>query len=842
VAGTLFVYAGYGAVGAPSPPTWALLGATGLGVLACELFFPNKAKADPSPPGSCPDDGGGGPGGGGGENGDNGDSDSADSSDPNELLGPGYGDEGWVVGGSTLPYRINFENDETATAAAQRVDIVNRLDDMLDWSTFRATQFGFGDIIVTIPEDAPQFMYETTVQVEALSGKMIDVLFQYELDLDTGVLYIAFQSLDPETQLPPDVFSGFLPPEDETGRGMGFVTYTIKPKSDLQTGDSFTNIARIQFDFGEIIYTNQVDPHDPSQGTDPTKEARVTIDNDAPTSRVTAFDSTEIGSPFTVRWSGDDIGSGISSYDIYVSVDDGEFTKWLEKTTATSAIYTGEIGKTYSFYSIAYDNVGNAETGTKSAEATVKVTSAIRLPEAPENFESPTQASNSITLKWDAQADLTGYELRYREAPEDGEPGDWSAVINITVPTSTGTSVGNLNPNTRYEFELVAVNATVKSTAATVFAMTKDAAVPPANIITNQKGTGYSATVKGVKLDKKVNPPTQTTLTFTWTPSMTGKSSHAETAAILIEMYAPRAKGIKTDGDANRVASGILTLNADGTATWNGSTGVTVTGTAATGFTFKINGLNSGTKYTTLLQAKNKTEQLSKVVKVSASTAKYAAPKGKVDKTATGLGTVTFTWDASKGAPTGTNKGYTVGIFVGDKFFADGANGFPAGIIISVTGNKAVVTGLASQKYTFGVQEYVTVGDDIAKSAIAKISASPAKYVAPKMNTVAAGATSLSVKEASKTNPKPVNTATETYAYAYQFGVYDKTSKTYLWYGIDELPVGFSFTDVDAEKGTATFLKPSGKHVLGVREIVKKTVGDTTTVIAASATVKINVK
>jgi hypothetical protein len=155
---------------------------------------------------------------------------------------------------------------------------------------------------------------------------------------------------------------------------------------------------------------------------------------------------------------------------------------------------------------------------------------------------------------------------------------------------------------------------------------------------------------------------------------------------------------------------------------------------------------------------------------------------------------------------------------------------------------------LASQKYTFGIQEYVTVGNgddaDVAESVIAKISASPAKYAAPKMKM---GSTSLSLNDASATNPKPANTATETYAYAYQFGVYDNdkespTYKTYLWFGIDELPMGFDFDEVNEARGTATFDTPSGKHLIGVREVITKTVDDTTIVIAASAVAKVSVK
>ncbi|WP_353929425.1 DUF4114 domain-containing protein [Okeanomitos corallinicola TIOX110] len=77
---------------------------------------------------------------------------------------------------------------------------------------------------------------------------------------------------------------------------------------------------------------------------------------------------------FTVSWSGTDVGSGVASYDVYVSVDGGDFTLWQDDITATSATYTGELNKTYGFYTVATDNVGNMEAVPTVADATTTVT------------------------------------------------------------------------------------------------------------------------------------------------------------------------------------------------------------------------------------------------------------------------------------------------------------------------------------------------------------------------------------------------------------------------------------------------------------------------------------
>ena len=66
---------------------------------------------------------------------------------------------------------------------------------------------------------------------------------------------------------------------------------------------------------------------------------------------------------FTVGWTGQDDsgGSGIASYNIYVSDDGGAFRLWLTNTVTTSATFTGQDGHTYGFYSVATDNAGNEE-------------------------------------------------------------------------------------------------------------------------------------------------------------------------------------------------------------------------------------------------------------------------------------------------------------------------------------------------------------------------------------------------------------------------------------------------------------------------------------------------
>ena len=59
--------------------------------------------------------------------------------------------------------------------------------------------------------------------------------FQVAIDLDfnsaTGQVTAQFQSIDPATGLPFSGLTGFLPPEDGTGRGQAHFSYTVRPVS-----------------------------------------------------------------------------------------------------------------------------------------------------------------------------------------------------------------------------------------------------------------------------------------------------------------------------------------------------------------------------------------------------------------------------------------------------------------------------------------------------------------------------------------------------------------------------------------------------------------------------------
>jgi RHS repeat-associated protein len=294
--------------------------------------------------------------------------------DPNEKTGPGgFGPDRFMATDSTLPYRIDFENEAVATAPAQRVVITDQLDADLELDTFAWTEVGFGDVHIAIPAGGRHF--QATVPLTQ-GDKTFQVEIELSLNSQSGLVTAVFQSIDPATSLPPDVLTGFLPPEDGTGRGQGHLSYTIRPRANLATGTEIRNIALITFDINEPIATNQIDPHDPSQGTDPAKEAFNTIDGGSPTSSVNPLPPTISSNKFQISWSGvDDVGgSGIASYDVYVSDNGGPFTPFLVGTELTSTVFHGELNHEYAFYSLAIDNVGLRQMDFNPVSTTLEPT------------------------------------------------------------------------------------------------------------------------------------------------------------------------------------------------------------------------------------------------------------------------------------------------------------------------------------------------------------------------------------------------------------------------------------------------------------------------------------
>ncbi len=281
--------------------------------------------------------------------------------DPNEIVGPaGGGANQYITAKEPLSYTVFFENEPTASAPAQDVTVTTTLDPDVDLSTFQLLSIGWGSEVLDVPAGLTSYSNRVSY-VQPNTGQTILVDVSAALDLGTRTLTWTFTTLDPATlDSPSDALAGFLPPDNSSGQGTGYVSYAVDPVAGLASGKVISAAASVVFDENPAIatdtWTNTIDAGPP------------------PTSAVTALPSTTTTPSFTVAWSGSDsAGPGISRYNIYVSDDGASYSLWQAATAATTAIYTGQVGHTYQFYSVAANDLGLLQPTPLSAQATITV-------------------------------------------------------------------------------------------------------------------------------------------------------------------------------------------------------------------------------------------------------------------------------------------------------------------------------------------------------------------------------------------------------------------------------------------------------------------------------------
>lgn len=337
------------------------------------------------------------------------------SKDPNDITGPeGFGEERWVPAGERLPFTIRFENVAEATAPAQRVLINTKIDRDIDIRSFRFGDFGFGDFLFDVTDDAT-FIEERFDFVES-AGILVDV--QAAVDPRDREVTWLFTAIDPATGLPPeDPTLGFLPPNvGEDGVGEGFANYSIVADTDVPSGTEVTSQATIFFDQNAPIDTNIFVN---------------TIDSGVPISRVNELPELS-GEFFEVSWTGNDDagGSGVGRFDVFVSKDDGPFEPFLIGTTATSAPFQAELEHTYRFFSVAIDNAGNRELAPNGFDASTLATAAVEDGTAP--VSEPAAVRDAVAVDFEvtvAAEDPIG---------PDGQPPSGLRRVDVFVAEDEG--------------------------------------------------------------------------------------------------------------------------------------------------------------------------------------------------------------------------------------------------------------------------------------------------------------------------------------------------------------------------------------------------------------------
>jgi subtilase family serine protease len=389
------------------------------------------------------------------------------ATDPNDKVGPvTFGPQRFVLSTQPYAYAVNFENISTATAPAQVIRITDQLDPNLDARTFRLAEIAFGDQTVIVPEN--RSYYQTRIDLGPTHGNILADI-SAGLDITNRRIIWTLTAIDPRTGEQPDPLLGLLPPNDDSGRGQGHVTYTIQPSATAKTGVQISNNATITFDTNEPITTNTVIN---------------TLDADAPTSAVAALPQTS-QSTFTLSWSGSDPtdGSGLQSFDVWVAQDDGPYQPFVSNTTETSAQFTGQPGSSYRFYSIARDNAGNVEAAPTTPDAETVIAGGALTLSIPPNVNSQTgaDATTCDALVSDAALGSATASDPNATITRAGIPAGNRFPVGTTIVTYTAqNSAGNTASGTQ---------------TVTIIDNTPLSLAVPENIVTNTDPNSCSAVI-----------------------------------------------------------------------------------------------------------------------------------------------------------------------------------------------------------------------------------------------------------------------------------------------------------------------------------------------------------
>ncbi len=328
---------------------------------------------------------------------------SISSVTPEDKYGPIGFDQGpelplsekqrYIAEGELFSYQIDYWNKEDATAPAAEVFIRDTLDTNFDINTVNFTEIGF--LRWKMPLEGGQYF---DVMVDMRPDKNLLVQVTGTVDSESREIYWVHRSLDPETmELPDDPMAGYLPPIDTAGYNIGWVSFTVEPLDSLGHNTLFQNQAHVNFD--------GVGPWGPAPPYGPYTN---TIDQVPPVSMVNPLPH-RLPPSFEVTWTGEDDGSGVAQYTVYVSKDSTEFVPWLTQNTDTLSVFRAEEGSLYAFYSIAEDKTGNQELKADTVEAWTFVPP---LPPMPDPVFPTGILVKSEQFHWNPSREADGYRIQ----------------------------------------------------------------------------------------------------------------------------------------------------------------------------------------------------------------------------------------------------------------------------------------------------------------------------------------------------------------------------------------------------------------------------------------------
>jgi len=178
------------------------------------------------------------------------------AADPiNKLNTKGMYEQQYVTVEDQITYTVRFENVSTAAAPLQELIIVDYLDTDLDWTTLQLDEFVLGNQIIQLPKNIFENDFRVFPEPQnnfgVTEGNLI-INFSLSFNPKLGRLELRLRAIDTAIGKPPiDPLTGFLPPEDGSGRGTGYFNFRILPEPDLEQGVLLKNYA-------EVVFNNQV--------------------------------------------------------------------------------------------------------------------------------------------------------------------------------------------------------------------------------------------------------------------------------------------------------------------------------------------------------------------------------------------------------------------------------------------------------------------------------------------------------------------------------------------------------------------------------------------------------
>ncbi len=267
------------------------------------------------------------------------------SGDPNDITGyispAGTHHIGKDV--KSVSYTIEFENDPAiASAPASTIKVTSNIDrSIFDMTSVKAHKLKIGDKELELPEG---HHFVKTLDMRPDINAIAELTFNFEKA--TGEVSWSIRSLDPLTL--DDIKymdDGILPVNDNSNRGIGYLTFSASLLSDIADNTTIQMGAQIIFDNNAPIST-------------PTWKN--TTDFTVPKAFI-ASQTTEDDQKFDFVVEGNDVGSGIWYYDLYFCPEGTD--EWVVVTSQiennTFSYVSEEPLENATFAILATDKAGN---------------------------------------------------------------------------------------------------------------------------------------------------------------------------------------------------------------------------------------------------------------------------------------------------------------------------------------------------------------------------------------------------------------------------------------------------------------------------------------------------